>query len=131
MVDLYRQLRGWALVAQELNDIGITRPGGGTWRSDFVRRTSLRHAEQQGISLPKPKGSQRRGRPSYLSDAMRQTLWKMHYEDGMSYIAIARWLNDRGIKTASGKSQWSKATVMYTVRVVERERKQVARKRAA
>jgi hypothetical protein len=61
---------------------------------------------------------------------MRHTLWKMHYEQGMSYIAISRWLNDRGIKTASTKSEWSKATVMYTVRVVGRERKQVARKRA-
>jgi hypothetical protein len=131
MIDLYRRLRGWALVAQELNNLGITRPGGGTWTSDFVRQTSLRHAEQQGISLPKPKGSQRRGRPSYLSDVMRHKLWKMHYEQGMSYVAIARWLNDRGIKTASGKSQWSKATVMYMVRVVERERKQAGRRRAA
>jgi hypothetical protein len=131
MIDLYRRLRGWGRVAHELNDLGITRPGGGKWTSDFVRQTALRHAEQQGVSLPKPKGSQRRGRPSYLSEAMRHTLWKMHYEQGMSYVAIARWLNERGIKTASGKSEWSKATVMYTVRVVERERKQVARKRAA
>jgi DNA invertase Pin-like site-specific DNA recombinase len=131
MIDLYRRLRGWASVAHELNDLGITRPGGGQWTSDYVRRTAIRHAEQQGVSLPKPKGSQRRGRPSYLSDAMRHTLWKMHYEGKMSYIAIARWLNERGIKTASGRSVWSKATVMYTVQQVERERKQNSKKRAA
>jgi hypothetical protein len=55
----------------------------------------------------------------------------MHYDEAMSYIAIARWLNERGIKTASGKAPWNKPTVMYTVQVVNRERKQLARKRAA
>jgi transposase len=131
MLDLYRQLRGWAVVGDELNRLGISRPGGGEWRSDSVRLTLLRHAEHQGLSLQKPKGAQRKGRPSHLSGAMRQRLWEMHYDEAMSYIAIARWLNERGIKTASGKAPWNKPTVMYTVQVVNRERKQLARKRAA
>ena len=130
MVDLYRQLRGWAAVARELNALGFTRPGGGQWNSEYVRRVAIRHAEREGFSLPKPKGAQR-GRRSSLNDAMRQQLWKMHYKDGMSYVAIARWLTARGIKTASGKAEWSKATVMYIVQQIERERKQHGKRKAA
>jgi hypothetical protein len=130
MVDLYRRLRGWAAVARELNALGLRRPGGGEWTSEYVRRTAVRHAELEGFTLPRPKGAQR-GRSPHLNEAMRQQLWKMHYKDGMSYPAIARWLTERGIKTASGKSEWSKATVQYVVQQVERERKQLSRKRAA
>lgn len=122
MVDLYLHHRSWASVGIELNKLGITRPHGGEWSSEYVRTTLLRHAELENMTLPPPKLGARLGRKVYLSEAMRQKIWKMHRVDGKSCPSIARWLTERGIKTASGKTEWSTATVKYTVKSVDRER---------
>jgi DNA invertase Pin-like site-specific DNA recombinase len=131
MVELYRGLRSWVAVGRQLNHLGITRAGGGDWDSYYVRETLLRHAAQEGITLPVPKRGPYVGRKSFLSDEMRQKVWRMHHVDGKTYIEIARWLTARGIKTPTGKATWSKATVMYTVRAVDRERQAIARRRKA
>jgi DNA invertase Pin-like site-specific DNA recombinase len=131
MVELYRSLRSWMAVAHQLNHLGITRAGGGEWDSNYVRETLLRHAAEQGITLPVPKRGPQLGRKSFLPEEMRQKIWRMHHVDGKTYKEIARWLTARGIKTPSGTAEWSKATVMYTVHAVDRERKAAARRRKA
>jgi DNA invertase Pin-like site-specific DNA recombinase len=131
MVELYRSLRSWMAVARQLNHLGITRAHGGEWDSYYVRETLLRHAAEEGITLPVPKRGAHVGRKSFLPEEMRQKIWRMHHVDGKTYNEIARWLTARGIKTPSGTAVWSKATVMYTVHAVDRERKAAARKRKA
>jgi hypothetical protein len=121
IIELYLESRSWELVSRELNRLELYRPNGKPWASVYVRSVALRHAKAYGLALPRGAVGRRVGRKSHLSDAMARKIWRMHREGGMTYPAIARWLDERGIKTASGTARWSKATVMYTVHRVDRE----------
>jgi DNA invertase Pin-like site-specific DNA recombinase len=103
----------WALVALDLG-VDTSTPSGEMLASvlavfaQFERRMiGLRTAE--GLAVKRSQGV-RLGRPTSLSDKVRREILRLGRK-GLSYSAIARELNEKGVPTAQGGKRWYPATI--------------------
>lgn len=107
------QRKGWAVVALDLG-VDTTTPQGEVIANvmasfaQFERRLigertkdALAAKRRQGVKL---------GRPRSLDDATIRRITALR-EDGMTYKAIAEYLNESDVPTAQGGAQWYPATV--------------------
>jgi hypothetical protein len=123
MHTLFVRLLSFAAVGRELNLLGLRRPGGGLWDSNHTRCALLRFAKTTGVELPRPiKSGPSVVRPTHLSPAMRETIWRMRRREGKTLSAIAAWLKRRGIETAGGRAEWSLSTIHAIVAAVDRQK---------
>jgi hypothetical protein len=122
MLGLYTQLRSYAAVARELNGIGLRRPSGMSWDSRSVGPAVRAHARRFGAVLPEPiRRPASFPRPTHLSAAMRERIWRMRRQEGLGLAEIAQWLKGQGIRTAGGKEDWNLSTIHGIVASVERQ----------
>jgi hypothetical protein len=122
IVGLSERLGNQALVARELNRLGMRRLDGGEWTSQSIYGVVKTHAKNLGRGLPNPAVETRGGRPAKLNDQMREVIWQMKREEQMSLSEIGNWLKDRGIKTPSGGEEWANATILDNIRVIDRKK---------
>lgn len=125
MLDLYRKIGSWAGVARELNKLGVKRPREGAWSGDHVRDPLLRYARDRGIRLQKPTRVRREGTPQ-VSDALADKIWRLRCVEKKTLKEIIEWLSRQGIKSPTGRDQWSPATISRTAKRVDDEKRYAA-----
>lgn len=123
LVELWLTFRKPSEVADELNRLGIPTATGKTWTAPSVNGALRTHAlarlveEEFASEFPQwpPKGDN--GARRSLTPTLRAHIAQLR-RDGMTYAAIARWLDDAGIRTRDG-GPWDLATVRLIINATE------------
>jgi DNA invertase Pin-like site-specific DNA recombinase len=101
----------WA-IAGELNRGKIASPQGRRWHHDSVTRV-LHLTRDQFAPFAKIVAAQPAARAAGMRK-LAEYIWKLRLS-GMSQVATAHELTNRGIKTPSGKPTWRVGTVQYVL----------------
>jgi len=127
LAKLMNQLNNYNAVAREMNKLEVATATGKTWTGSNVRSAlyALHHAGGESHV------ARFSGPPCHLSKTMCERVWSMHREEGMTLRQIGEWLKRNGIKTASGKEDWSNSTLLHIVRRVDDERAATGLRKAA
>jgi DNA invertase Pin-like site-specific DNA recombinase len=124
--DLLRraEMHKWVLVVLDIG-LDLTKPTG-----KFVAHIMSAVAElergfisertKEGLAAARDKGT-RLGAPPGVSDALSERIARMHFDDGMTLVAIADQLNTENVPTGRGGKRWWPSTVGAVVNRMKKE----------